>query len=80
MQPPKSAAKGEFRHYLGFELNKNLESLIDHNLTEIQSGQFYIPYSERIPTLEDLKQKHPKVFARYKELIDKSPESEEESQ
>ncbi|MBI2183932.1 MAG: site-specific DNA-methyltransferase [Thaumarchaeota archaeon] len=41
------AAKGTFRHYLGFELNKTMRDVIDANVGSVRLGQFYIPYVER---------------------------------
>ena len=41
------AAKGAYRHYLGFEINPEMRKIIENNLGLIQLGDFYIPYSER---------------------------------
>ncbi|HYB04185.1 MAG TPA: site-specific DNA-methyltransferase [Nitrososphaerales archaeon] len=40
-------AKGSFRHYVGFELNRAMKPVIDAALSSIELGEFYIPYSER---------------------------------
>ncbi len=49
------AAKLNFRHYLGFEFNKKLESVITHNLTSVKIGGHYKKsYSARLPTPEQL--------------------------
>jgi site-specific DNA-methyltransferase (adenine-specific) len=41
-------AKGSFRHFLGFELNKSMKEVIEKNLASVKlEGQFYTPYSER---------------------------------
>ncbi len=40
-------AKANFRHYVGFELNKSMREVIGANVSSIQVGQGYIPYSER---------------------------------
>ncbi len=41
------AAKGSFRHYIGFEINNALKDIIKSGLSSIELGQFYIPYSDR---------------------------------
>jgi site-specific DNA-methyltransferase (adenine-specific) len=40
-------AKGSFRHYLGFELNRAMKPVINAALSSIEPGELYIPYSER---------------------------------
>lgn len=41
------AAKGSFRHFVGFEINSTLRDIIKKGLTNTELGQFYVPYSER---------------------------------
>jgi site-specific DNA-methyltransferase (adenine-specific) len=67
------AAKGEFRHYLGFELNPNMQSIIEDNLAKVHLGEFYQPYANRLPSLEELKQKYPKSYEKFKILNDSEP-------
>ena len=45
------AAKGTFRHYLGFEINSNMKDVIDSNVSAIKLGQSYLPYSQRYDDL-----------------------------
>lgn len=45
------AAEGTFRHYLGFEINSAMKSVIDNNLKSVKIGQFYTPYTQRIDDL-----------------------------
>jgi hypothetical protein len=40
-------AKGNFRHYLGFELNREMAPVIEGNLNSIGAGELYFPFSER---------------------------------
>jgi len=40
-------AKGSFRHYLGFEMNRVMKPVIDAALSSTPLGESYIPYSER---------------------------------
>jgi len=41
------AAKGDFRHFYAFEINKNMKELIDTNLKASKTGELYIPYCDR---------------------------------
>ena len=41
------ASKGSFRHFLGFELNEAMKEIIDYNLSLVDVGELYIPYSDR---------------------------------
>ena len=41
------AAKGSYRHHIGFEINKSMRDVIDANLNSTQHGQFYTPYADR---------------------------------
>lgn len=41
------AAKGTFRHYLGFEINRQMKDIIESNVDATKLGQFYVPYSQR---------------------------------
>jgi len=59
------AAKGEFRHYLGFEMNQLMKDLITQNIAKINTGEFYTPYTQRIPSIEELKEKYPKAYQKY---------------
>ncbi len=42
-----SVAKGSFRHFLGYEINQELEEIISKNNNHIRLGQNYRPYSEK---------------------------------
>jgi len=41
------AAKGSFRHFLGFEVNQTLSDIIEKSIKQTSLGAFYIPYSEK---------------------------------
>ena len=41
------ASKGSFRHFLGFELNESMKEIIDYNLSLVDAGELYVPYSDR---------------------------------
>lgn len=41
------AARGSYRHYIGFEINPEMEPIIENNLGLVELGDFYAPYSER---------------------------------
>ncbi|QEE16532.1 site-specific DNA-methyltransferase [Promethearchaeum syntrophicum] len=63
------ASKGEFRHYIGFEINKNVRETIENNLDSIKEGENYKPYHERISSIEELAKKYPKTYDVYKKKI-----------
>ena len=65
------ASKGEFRHYIGFEINKNLRETIETNLNAIKEGENYKPYHKRIPSIEELAEKYPKTYVVYKNKLKK---------
>jgi len=41
------AAKGSYRHFLGFEINPSLEEIIEKNLRKTELGENYTPYTEK---------------------------------
>ncbi|MHA1721438.1 MAG: DNA-methyltransferase [Promethearchaeota archaeon] len=59
------AAKSEFRHYIGFELNIHLKKTIETNLSSIKVGENYVPYNDRIPSIEKLAEQYPKAYKIY---------------
>ncbi|MHA1770826.1 MAG: DNA-methyltransferase [Candidatus Thorarchaeota archaeon] len=59
------AAKGSYRHFLGFELNPQLREIIDSAVLKVRPGQFYVPYSERLPSIEELARKYPRAYKEY---------------
>lgn len=42
-----SVAKGSYRHFLGYEINQELEEIISKNNNQTRLGQNYSPYSEK---------------------------------
>jgi site-specific DNA-methyltransferase (adenine-specific) len=40
-------AKANYRHYLGFEINQNMEEIIKSNLNYTKIGESYYPYKDR---------------------------------
>ncbi len=59
-------SRANFRHYLGFEINKRMRPCIESGLSAVHPGQEYVPYTERLPTIDDLKRQYP---AAYREFI-----------
>ena len=59
------AALLNFRHFIGFEINKRLSPLLDKELANLVTGESYIPYSERLPTIKDLAKLYPKAYREY---------------
>lgn len=41
-------SKSSYRHYLGFEINKSMDKIIDNNLNQVDVGSSYSPYYSRI--------------------------------
>lgn len=52
-------AKANFRHYLGFEMNKNLQKIIQFNLNDVKIGENYKPYYTYLPSKEEIIEKYP---------------------
>lgn len=61
------AAKRNFRHFIGFEINENLRPIIDENLNSVNVGEQYTPYKSRLPSTDTLKKKYPKAYKYLKE-------------
>ncbi len=59
------AAKGALRHFIGYEINSQLEKIIASNLAAVEPGQFYISYSDRLPSIEELAKKYPRAYREY---------------
>jgi site-specific DNA-methyltransferase (adenine-specific) len=66
-------AKTNFRHFLGFEINKNAEEIIKSNLSRVEIGESYRPYYTFLPSPEELAKKYPAVK---KYLEDKNKEKQ----
>lgn len=58
------AAKGSFRHFIGFEINKNLKSIIKRNVDLMEKGKLYRQYSTLKP-IEKLRKKYPRAYKIY---------------
>ena len=54
-----TCAKGLYRHYAGFEMNKELQGLHQSNLEKVALGEFYRPLREFLPSIEELIEKYP---------------------
>ncbi len=59
------AAKANFRHYIGYEVNNRMSQIIDKNLAQVKIGEKYVPYKERLPTFENLVEEHPEAYKEY---------------
>lgn len=55
-----------FRHYQGFEINADMQPIIEHNIGLCTLGSDYIPYNDRIPTAEELSQIDDEYARAYK--------------
>ncbi len=59
------AAKGNWRHFVGFEVNQQLKPIIDSETGKIEPGQMYRPYTERLPSIEELSTLYPRAYKEY---------------
>jgi len=59
------AAKLNFRRFIGFEINEKLRPLLENEIDAAKSGESYIPYSERLATIEELAKMYPKAYREY---------------
>ena len=59
------AARSSFRHYIGFEINKQLEPLLEEEISKVELGQSYTPYCERLPSIEELSERYPQAYREY---------------
>jgi site-specific DNA-methyltransferase (adenine-specific) len=59
------AAKENYRHFLGFEINDNLEPIVRKNLLLAEVGSAYRPYNELLPPVEELKKRYPRAYKEY---------------
>jgi site-specific DNA-methyltransferase (adenine-specific) len=60
-----AAAKTAFRHFIGFEVNTKLKSLLTREVASVEPGQSYRPYKERLPQLEELATQYPRAYREY---------------
>ncbi len=59
------AAKSAFRHFIGFEVNDQMKSLLKKEIDSVNPGELYNPYKERLPTIEELAEKYPRAYREY---------------
>ena len=59
------AAKSNWRHYVGFEINSELKSIIESEVSPVEAGQTYRPYTERLPSLDELAKRYPSAYKEY---------------
>lgn len=59
-------AKGNYRYFVGFEINKRMEPIVNLGLSKIKLGGLFTPYSEMEPDIDKLKKKYPKAYKVYK--------------
>ncbi|NHI83053.1 MAG: site-specific DNA-methyltransferase [Candidatus Thorarchaeota archaeon] len=59
------ACKANFRHFIGFEINKELRRIIELELDRVQIGESYQPYGERLPSAQELASQHPRAYQEY---------------
>jgi site-specific DNA-methyltransferase (adenine-specific) len=59
------AAKTNWRHFLGFEVNKELHNIIESEIGARKVGENYTPYIKRIPSVEELAKRYPRAYQEY---------------
>ncbi len=59
------AAKSNWRHFLGFEINENLKDVIRSQISSVRPGDGYTPYTMRLPSVDELAEKYPKAYKEY---------------
>jgi site-specific DNA-methyltransferase (adenine-specific) len=59
------AAKMNLRRFIGFEINEKLRPLLDKEIAKAKPGDAFIPYEERLPTIEEIAEMYPKAFREY---------------
>jgi site-specific DNA-methyltransferase (adenine-specific) len=59
------AAKMNLRRFIGFEINEKLKPLLEKEIAKAKSGAAYVPYTERLPTVEELAEIYPKAYREY---------------
>jgi site-specific DNA-methyltransferase (adenine-specific) len=59
------AAKANWRHFVGFEVNQELREIIVGQVETIQPGETYTPYTDRLPSIEELAKRYPRAYKEY---------------
>lgn len=59
------ATKANFRHFVGFEINKKLKHLLKKEIDRVQPGEMYRPYADRLPSIDELAQLFPRAYREY---------------
>jgi len=59
------AARSNFRHFIGFEINDQLRPLLEEEIHKTELGETYVPYNERLPTIEELSERYPQAYREY---------------
>ncbi len=52
-------AKSRFRHFLGFEINKNMKQMLKQVIEKTKAGELYQPYKTFLPSKEEIIKKYP---------------------
>lgn len=59
------ASKMNWRHFIGFEINEQLEPIMKKELQDAKAGEEYRPYCERLPTPEELAKLYPNAHKQF---------------
>ncbi|MHA1944072.1 MAG: DNA-methyltransferase [Candidatus Thorarchaeota archaeon] len=66
------AAKSNFRHFIGFEINEQLRPLLEEEIETVNAGQSYRSYIDRRPSIEELSKLYPQAYREYTRREEKS--------
>lgn len=59
------AAKANWRHYVGFEVNQELQEIIESEIDSAQPGESYVSYTNRLPSIDELAKRYPRAYQEY---------------
>ena len=59
------AAKSNWRHFIGFEINEQMKPVIENELQNVRVGELYQPYNGRLPSTEELAKIYPKAHREF---------------
>lgn len=54
-----ACSQGLYRHFLGFEINMKMKSILQQNLKNVKIGAFYKPYHTLLPKKDEIIKKYP---------------------
>jgi len=65
------SAKAKFRHFLGFEINEKMKPILESNINNTKTGEFYHPYRTYLPDVKEILEKYPHLKKFNKKIPNK---------